>query len=192
MLREALSHCIKQISKEFIANNLPDNASGQVHRICERFALIAAAGELASSYGITRWSVNEASQAANQCFSDWIAQRGGVENQEKRVILSQVSRFFEAHGESRFSDIHGQNTRTINRAGFKKVDLKNETTTYYVMPETFKNEICAGLDYRSVTRTLLTETWLEPDTNNAPYRRERLPGMGQVRCYVLSNKIWGS
>jgi putative DNA primase/helicase len=187
-----LSNCIKQVSKKFITNNLPENASGQVHRICERFALIAAAGELASSYGITRWSAGEASQAVSQCFCDWLVQRGGIENQEKSLILSQVSQFFEAHGESRFSDLNGQNTRTINRAGFKKIDLKNETTTYYVMPETFKNEICAGLDYRSVTRTLLIEGWLASDMNNAPYRRERLPGMGQVRCYVFTNKIWRS
>jgi uncharacterized protein (DUF927 family) len=188
----SLSEVIKKLSKQFITHNLPKNASGQVHRVCERFALIAAAGELASSYGITQWPADEANQAISQCFCDWLVQRGGIENQEKSLILSQVRRFFEAHGESRFTDLNGQNVRTINRVGFKKIDLANEATTYYVMPETLKNEICAGLDYRSVTRTLLAEGWLAPDMNNAPYRRERLPGMGQVRCYVFTNKMWES
>jgi len=171
---------------------LPQNASGQVYRVCERFALIAAAGELASSYGITQWETGEAHEAIHQCFYDWLAQRGNVENQEKHTILSQIKRFFEAHGESRFTDINNQNSRTINRAGFKETDTHQDTTTYYVMSEIFREEICAGLNPKTVAHTLLAEGWLKPDANNAPYRRERLPGMGQVRCYVFTNTMWES
>ena len=185
-----LSEYIKALSKQFTATQLPLNASGQVHRVCERFALIAAAGELASRYGITQWDTGEANQAISQCFGDWLMQRGTVDNQEKHIILSQIRRFFEAHGESRFTDIHHSNSRTINRAGFKETDIHQDTTTYYVMSEIFREEICAGLNPKTVAHRLLVEGWLAPDTNNAPYRRQRLPGMGQVRCYVFTNKMW--
>lgn len=187
-----LTDDIKELSKQFIVNNLPSNASGQVHRVCERFALIAAAGELASRYDITQWPMDEANKAISCCFSDWLIQRGSAENQEKSIILSQVRHFFAAHGESRFTDLHNQHPRTINRAGFKGTDLKNDNTTYYVMNEIFREEICNGLNPKTVARILLEEGWLKPDANNAPYRRERLPGMGQVRCYVFTNKMWES
>lgn len=33
---------VKTLCRQFIAKHLPTNSSGQVHRVCERFALIAA------------------------------------------------------------------------------------------------------------------------------------------------------
>jgi len=173
--------------QKFISNYLPEKSNGQVHRVCERFALIATAGEIATEFGITGWTSGEATQAAAECFHAWIEQRGGVENQERSIILSQVRRFFEAHGESRFSEWDTQHSRTINRAGFKKVS--GQGVLYYVLPEIFKEEICAGFECRRVVDTLLAEGCLEPD-NNSPSRREYLPGLGRSRCYVITPKLW--
>ncbi|HVV69579.1 MAG TPA: DUF927 domain-containing protein [Gammaproteobacteria bacterium] len=185
-----LTTTIKKLCRQFMADNLPPKASGQVHRVCERFALIAAAGELASSYGITGWYEGEASRAAKQCFCDWINYRGGVENQEHTQVLSQVRRFFESHGESRFSELGSQNSRTLQRAGFKKTDPGNTSTIYYVLPQVFRHEICGGLDYRNAVRILLAEGCLLPDAYNNAYRREVLPGIGRARCYVFTAKLW--
>lgn len=32
--------------------------------------------------------------------------------------------------------------------------------SYYVLPEVFREELCAGFDYRAVTRLLLAQGWL--------------------------------
>jgi putative DNA primase/helicase len=183
----SLLDLIKELCKKFMTKYLPEKSNGQVHRVCERFALIATAGEIATDFGITGWTSGEATQAAAQCFGAWVEQRGGAENQERSIILSQVRRFFEAHGESRFSDWNAQHSRTINRAGFKKIS--GESTLYYVLPEIFKEEICAGLEYRRVVDTLLIEGCLELD-NNSPSRREYLPGLGRSRCYAITPKLW--
>lgn len=183
-----LPNTIKTLREQFIKEHFPTEASGQVYRVCERFALIACAGELATHYGITGWRAGEAQEAAVKCFNNWIEHRGGNSNQEKATTLSQIRRFFEMHGEARFTPWNATDNRTINRAGFKKVE--NDIARYYVLPETFRSDICSGLDYRAVTKILLSEKWIEPDTNGAAYRREYLPGMGRSRCYVITNKMW--
>jgi len=180
---------LKERCRAFITQHLPEKSDGQVHRVCERFALIAAAGELATGFSITGWTPGEADEAAARCFKAWIEQRGGVENRERFMVLSQVRRFFEAHGESRFTEWGAQHSRTINRAGFRKTTSKN--ALYYVLPEVFKEEICAGLDYRSVLNVLLAEGCLEPE-KDTPSRREYLPGIGRSRCYVITPKLWES
>ena len=179
---------IKAICQRFIRENLPVNASGQVHRVCERFALIAAAGELASHYRITGWQTGEAKQAAITCFKVWLEQRGSTCNKEKPTILSQIKAFFETHGESRFSEWHDNHSRTINRAGFRK--RENNSMQFYVLPECFRHEICEGVDFRLAARILIAENWLQIDTSGTPYRREYLPNIGRSRCYVFTNKMW--
>jgi putative DNA primase/helicase len=53
---------------DFLAAHLPDGASGQVRSVCSRFALAATAGSLATAFGLTGWSDDEADQAAAACF----------------------------------------------------------------------------------------------------------------------------
>lgn len=102
--------------------------------------------------------------------------------------MSQVKAFFEAHGESRFSHWQAESSHTINRAGFRK--RLNHETQFYVLPEVFRNEICAGWDVQAISKLLTAERWIEPDSQVKAYRREYLPGIGRSRCYVFTNKMW--
>ena len=36
------------------------------------------------------------------------------------------------------------------------------------MPALFREELCAGFDYRAVTRLLLTQGWVEPGDKSSP------------------------
>jgi putative DNA primase/helicase len=181
---------LKAACKKFISENLPKNSGGQVQRVCERFALIATAGEIATQYGITGFPTGEAWQAAKICFQAWLSDWGGVGNREQALILSEVRRFFELHGESRFSEWKNTISRTPNRAGFKKVE--QGITQFYVLTETFRTDICAALDYRTVLKVLLAAGWLKPDQYGNPYRLEYLPGLPRSRCYVFTEKMWES
>lgn len=188
--------CFQDLNKQihehrrvFIASQLPLNASGQVVRVCERFALIAAAGELATECGITDWPAGEAIDMVAVCFKAWLEQRGGVENQERHQILIQVRAFFEAHGESRFTDWHADHSKTINRAGFKS-HHHEDGLRFYVLPQIFRNEICNGLDYHLACKFLIEVGWLLPSESKEPYRREYLPGIGRSRCYLFTSRLW--
>src|SRR5690606_27881131 len=82
------------------------NASSQVRRVAQRFALLAVAGELATCRGITGWTVGNAIWAVKRCFQAWLNARGGSGNLEEQRIIAHVKAFIEQHGTSRFEDIN--------------------------------------------------------------------------------------
>jgi len=87
----------------FMAQCVPSTATGQVRRVGTRFAVIGAAGELATDFGLTGWDTGDAMEAAAACFTAWVAQRGGLTNSDEERVLAQVRLFFERYGEARFA-----------------------------------------------------------------------------------------
>jgi putative DNA primase/helicase len=118
---------VEQMIEAYKVKLTPQGASGQVLRTARRFALIIAAGELATAYGITGWNEGDAFWAGQKCFDSWIQARGGIGLKEEANVLSQIRLFFQLHGESRFS-LWGNfqksedlvDLKTCNRAGFRK------------------------------------------------------------------------
>lgn len=209
---DKVAEWIKKAQREFAQKHIEDSAGGQVHRAGLRFALIGAAGELAGKWEITGWQPGEAMQAAVTCYKAWLAQRGGGGNLEELNMLTQVRRFFEAHGEARFTDwdrpvsnTDSHPPRTINRAGYRKhvpaVDDagaaiyvenvgRDTHTEYYVLPETFKQEVCAGFDYRTVCKLLVKRGCLMTEGKGFT-RKERLPGgEGTAHCFRVTHKLF--
>lgn len=74
-LEEHVSDVEKKIA-DFVRNMCPEGASGQVKRACQRFGLIAAAGEKAISFGVLPWPEGTASRAAQFGLSAWLKERG--------------------------------------------------------------------------------------------------------------------
>lgn len=188
--RATLPDTISEGIKGFVGDVVSDDAAGQVLRVARRFALVAMAGELATHYGITGWANGEAVIAAKKCFEAWLESFGGAGNREERNILSQVRAFFEAHGASRFEDIHATvDQRIINRAGFHRVGPNGERE-YLVLPEAFKRDVCSGFDTPTATKMLLEAGWIEPGKDGKTSQKPRIPGMGPTRCYLFTSKMW--
>lgn len=179
---EKVRNAVDAVIDLFIEHHVPRTASGQVKRVGRRFGLVAAAGELAISFGITGWEKGTAIQAATKCFQDWLENRGDDQDMEDKKILAQVQHFFELHGESRFAPWKEDSTfRTHNRAGFKKYD--NGRVEYFALEEVFKNEICLGIDWKKAARLLIAKEFLLPSSDKKSTRTENLPGLGKMRCY---------
>lgn len=182
--------CVEKLTTwrdEFLNDYLPVAAGGQVDRVCRRFGLVAAAGMLATSLGITSWPEREAMGAAAACFEAWLNARGSTGPQEEQAALDQVRRFFELHAESRFTPWDALEARTINRAGFRRFD--DGETEYFVFTEVFKTEICAGLAPTFVARILADRGWLKPGSDGKHTRMERLPGLDRARCCRITSKV---
>lgn len=189
--RATAPEIFRQLILQFVASVVPPNAGGQVRRAASYFGLVAVAGEFATAHGITKWPVGESERAAKRCFLDWLENRGGAENGEIIGLLQNIKKFFALNGEARFSpweratDDHAP--RTSNRAGFVRRDTTADTLTFYILPEIFRTEICAGYNYKTAEKILIARGWLSPSGDGRPTRNERLPGFGKpVRCYVLS------
>lgn len=78
---DEIGQFLKEFKQRFIKTNVVQGASEQVSRVASRFALVAAAGEMATDFGITGWEKGEAYQAAIACFNAWLDGRGGIGNQ---------------------------------------------------------------------------------------------------------------
>lgn len=178
------------IMKELSNKYVPATASGQVHRAFNRFALVAFAGELATTFGITGWPKGTAIEATMNCFNDWLRARGDMGSHEERCIISQVKHFFEQHGESRFTPWYelDQYGKTIMRAGYRKSCKDGEE--FFVFQETFKRDVVSGFDPELVAQVCLKHGLLIPDSKGGATRSERLPGAKKsTRVYRFSSKV---
>jgi putative DNA primase/helicase len=195
---EKLAEELRSTRADFCKRVLPPKADGQAWRVASRFALVAAAGELASRMGITGWEAGEAEGAARTCFKAWIELRGGAANVEPSRMVAQVRQFLERHGEARFApwkDDGSNDWITKDRAGFRKPFVQSGSLEsadgFYVLRETFRDEICMGFDPRDVARALADIGALERDEKSRKYtKRVRLPRLGNTWCYVILPSIW--
>jgi putative DNA primase/helicase len=202
------------------ADMLPAGASEQVRRAATRFALVGAAGELATEAGITGWPAGEASTAARHCFNAWLGARGHMGNGEELAAIRAVRRFLELNGEGRFTWWHrsldDHTPKTLQRAGFRRLlgtdgrpiksdsdhqreygerissaDMEGAAVDYIVLREVFEGEVCKGMDPKFVARLLLQRGHLQVEEGRL-MDRQRLPGLGgdKVACYHIKPSIF--
>lgn len=128
--------------------------TAQAHRVAKRFAIVGAAGELATQAGITGWQAGQATAAVMTCLDNWLDNYGRDGEHEQRQIIEHIKAFIEQHGSSRFQPCY-RNTRldfeerTPNRVGYRNTD----TGDYYFSKETF-NSVCAPFSKSKVLQVL--------------------------------------
>jgi uncharacterized protein (DUF927 family) len=182
-----LCHLWKLID-DFVRNRVPHGSDGQVIRAAQRFGLIGAAGELARSFGICPWDEGASFEAADWALKRWIENRGGTDASETRQAVEQVRRFIEAHGEARFESLDEPRPLVHNRAGWR-CGLSAEQE-WLVPPETWKAEICAGIDPVLVARVLAERGMLVRNRNS--FQSVRKIRGRNCRVYVLTANILAS
>ena len=200
------------------AEMVPESAAAQVRRAGNRFALVAAAGELATEAGITGWARGEAARGVRACFNAWLAARGHLDNGEDAAMLRQVRQFLELHSEGRFTWWHraadDHNPKTLNRAGFRRllgddgkpvksdadhqreygerIDANDGERThidFVILREVFQREVCRGFNCDEVAKLLQRRGHLVHEAGRL-MDRQRLPGMGKAACYHVKPSIF--
>jgi putative DNA primase/helicase len=162
-----------------------------VLRVCDHFALVAAAGELAHELGIVYWQPGAAIEAARQCFNDWFETRGGVEAGEVHAAISQVRLFIERHGDSRFEPANAPSQRPVNNcAGWYKGEGVHRE--WLIPPETWKAEVAGGLDPQFVARVLADRGMMAPRNDDGPTRVWKIRGKSQRGYVVKANILAGT
>jgi uncharacterized protein (DUF927 family) len=183
---------VKDFVSEFLDNDVPSGADGQVRRVAGRFALVAAAGEKAAELGVLPWEAGEAAAAAKICFCAWLEARGGVEPAEVRDGIAAVRSFISAHGSSRFLpawEPGADQIRIQNLAGFRRTT--DDGIEYFVPIEAW-SEMAPGFDKQALIKALADRNLLLLP-KSGPHRAEsiRIPGHGRRRCYHFSANLLG-
>lgn len=185
---EAHSERLRAEIKRIAAELTPQGAGNQVGRAINRFALVAAAGELATRLGVTGWPEGEAMRAVRVCLKAWLAERGHLGNKEDAATLEQVRGFVTAHQYTRFADWFDANHRPANMVGYRKVE--SDGVSFFVLPPGWA-EITKGRDPKRAAHLCLEAGYLLTGKDKKRLQRlSRLPGMGKaVRVYVLTERV---
>lgn len=150
--KAATTATAKQLIDDFMSQY--SDLAAQAHRVAKRFAIVAAAGEIAMLAGITGWQAGQATTAVKVCLDNWLDNYGRDGEHEQRQIIEHIKAFIEQHGSSRFQPCY-RNTRldfeerTPNRVGYRNM----ETGDYYFSKETF-DKVCAPFSKKKVLQVL--------------------------------------
>jgi uncharacterized protein (DUF927 family) len=179
---------VRRLISQFATATIPGIADGQVERAAGRFGLIAVAGELATAFGIVPWREGAAREAAAWALKQWIELRGGMESAEARHAIEAVRLFIERHGEARFEPAEGADARPVaNRAGYRKgAGAERE---WWVLPEVWRIEVCAGQDAQFVCRTLLSKGMLRTQSEGLQCNVRVVGSNRTLRAYVVTDTI---
>jgi uncharacterized protein (DUF927 family) len=194
-----LADTLRALRDRFLSDQVPKGADGQVRSVAARLALMGAAGELATEYGITWWPEGKAMCAAGACFQRWLKTRGGTGAAEDTQAVAAVRSFIILNGSSRFqtltTNVSGYDAEmphdrvVINRAGWKR--LKGGIWEYLIHPNIWRAEICNGLDAARAAEALKKAGYLVRGRDNRPAALQRIKGHGPVRVYVVRGTILG-
>ncbi|QXX87501.1 DUF927 domain-containing protein [Acinetobacter lwoffii] len=189
--KERTTNQAKQLLEQYNLELVASHSQGHIVRVANAFALIAAAGELATQAGITGWKSGTAFNAVKAVFNEWVNDFEYVGDYENREYILQVKAFFEANESSRFESITPDPEhieKIINRVGYWKIE--NGEKLFLVLPEQFKNEVCKSLDSRKVAKALLIQELLEHDTGKNT-KTVRLPSRSKaIRVYAVKEAIF--
>ncbi|WP_340574962.1 DUF927 domain-containing protein [Escherichia coli] len=183
----------KELRKKCERRLTPEGAGNQTGRVIARFALVAAAGEMATEAGLTGWRPGDAEMAAQRCVEAWVKDRGHIANQEEADALDKVRHFITSNQFTRFADWHeeGKN-RPANMVGYRKVEKGNNTreaiTTFYILGSAWK-EICGTSDQAKTAKLCLERGWLLPGEGGKLQKKVRLPEIGAKRVYVFNSGV---
>ncbi len=174
----------------FVAHNRPVNAGAEVGRVLDRFALIAAAGELATEWKITAWGPGEASAAVSDLFRSCLTHRGTVGSFDQREALQHVRDYFLQFGPSRFQRHHAgkpidAEAKIQNRIGFIN---QGPDGLEYQFVDHIPREFCGQYSQEIILQALDSIGAMVKEGGRQKVERV-VPGYGSLRCYVVNHRL---
>ncbi|ULJ68370.1 DUF927 domain-containing protein [Wielerella bovis] len=163
------SNSIKQakVHMENFIQVLPENASGQARRVAKRFALAAAALELATP--ITGLAAGVGIAGIKQCFDDWIASNGTGQYEEERIIEATIAFMQRYGGGVRFATKNAQPfDLDPKHAGY--FEMNGDKRVLFVIPDVMIKEVWNGFDPNKAANVLVGLNWLMRNKNRLKWQ----------------------
>jgi len=171
--------------QQFIRDHVPETSPAEVSRAAGRFGLVAAAGELATSYGLTGWKPGEANSSAVTLFRSWMSSRGerGFDIERRLTLV----RDFIIENESRF--VRGKPKRLPNESAGILLTGRGQQT-YLIAASVWRNEVCQKEHPVEVIRAVQEAGFLISDSGRVD-KRHRV-GEKSLCFYGISASILGT
>lgn len=155
--------------------------SGQARRVTKRFAIAAAALELAAP--VTGLPVGVGMAGVKQCFDEWLEANGAGKHEDRRII-EQAEDFIAQHAlGTRFMEWSDKSTNK-DHAGYRKQE--GEKLELWVIRRVFADEIAQSFDESKACRVLADNGLLKYNHKNKGYQHQR---KGNGWFHVLATNI---
>ena len=155
--------------------------SGQARRVAKRFAIAAAALELAAP--VTGLPVGVGMAGVKKCFDEWLEANGAGKHEDRRII-EQAEDFIAQHAlGTRFMEWSDKSTNK-DHAGYRKQE--GEKLELWVIRRVFTDEIAQSFDELKVCRVLADNGLLKYNHKNRGYQHQR---KGNGWFHVLATNI---
>ncbi len=172
---------------------LPAELDGQPARVAKRFALAAAALELAAEWSITGLAAGVGAAGVQACFHAWY-EREGKGNQEERTILQRTADYLQAKGNSEmFAQLENIGTGGVAQtsryhAGYSEFVASRNSQVFYITSQAFETDICGGFDKDFVCEVLHKAGWLKRSPARWTKQLKRA-GISTGWYYVLEGNL---
>jgi len=205
---DELSQAAQAIERRFTTAAVQDGDTGQIHRGAGRFALVAAAGELAIELGLVPWEKGHAFGMALLLFRQWARGFGRQLLREEVASLRRVvdmiqanlSRFGVAEDEAWISDAKASEGKTPSlRAG----EARSLTTLgvfwrhdngedYYIFHRAGWDEVFKGMDGKAAAKFLKSAGYLLAEDGKTTKKKSvkgQKVNMYWVRAAILQHEF---
>ena len=152
--------------------------SGQARRVAKRFALAAAALELAAP--VTGLAAGVGMAGVKQCFDEWLETNGAGKHEDRRII-EQAEDFIDLYALGMRFVAWSDKSTNKDHAGYRKQE--GEKLELWVIRRVFADEIAQSFDEQKVCRVLLDGGLLKYNHKNKGYQHQR---KGSGWFYVLT------
>jgi putative DNA primase/helicase len=181
-LRERVHLVAGKLSERF-----NDTAIG---RVAVRFALVQVGLELAHSYGLLPFSIEQCGWAVKGIFEAWVNVRGGEGSIEIKEACNRIEHLFVSnqHNGDRIADVHDP-SQTRNLLAYRSNDSVTDGIEFWVPVSIFNKEFVDGMEKSQLIKELVNRGWLKPsgDPKRATLRR-RVGGSQQP--YFVFSPFW--
>ncbi|WP_288842498.1 DUF927 domain-containing protein [uncultured Deefgea sp.] len=141
-------------SEKRLLAELPDHAAPTVSRASRKFAILAAALEMAADAGLTGWTCEESFQAVHTTWQRWLVEFG-IDSRDDERLIEQANRVLAAAQYGRFLllPLQDQEPTMQNVMGYKRI-TEDGGYVFFVLPHAFKDEVVKGYEIKKAFKVL--------------------------------------
>jgi len=161
----------------------------EVVRVLQRFAFVAASGELATEWGITGWEPGEAANGVARAYELWLRRRGTSGSRQHMEALDHLRDYIRRFRASRFQ--RHQSGSPTGQSNLPQIDgYINEGDVQakeIQFPERIPPAVCGPYTHEVMVAALDGIGALKKDGKHRQAKR-RIPDQDRkARCYVIDH-----
>jgi putative DNA primase/helicase len=178
-LRERVHQIAAGLGRKF-----NDTAIG---RVAVRFAVVQVGLEIAHSYDLLPFAIEQCGWAVRQLFTAWLDSRGGEGSIEIKEACKRIEHLFVSnqHGDRVGDASNPVNVR--NLLAYKSHDVLANTTEFWVPTAIFNKELADGIDKSELIKELLKRGWLKEGDRSDRHTNRRTMDKRQQSFFVFSH-----